>query len=358
MKLVFAISSLGKGGAEKNFFNLIKYFRESFQVSIITLDNKGKYYYDLCELVGERNIYYLSKRKFGYLSIILKIRGVLKQVKPDRIISFLFTMNYLMGISALGTDFKLILSERNNHRVHLENRKNTILIKALLKIAYLRCDKIIAVSEKIKENISKDFLIKPNKIIVIYNGLEFEEYIDIQRNMRLVTAARLVPQKNYPMLLKALAFLKNSHQISIFCDILGDGGLMDDLKFLANKLGVLDQIVFHGEVSNVQQFLIKNYAFILTSNYEGFPNSLLEAAYYNGLLISTDCETGPNEIISDNVNGYLIPVNDYINLANKIKFIYEMSPETVSRIRNLSKENSLKFSIQSMLNKFENVIKE
>lgn len=195
----------------------------------------------------------------------------------------------------------------------------------LLSFSYNNASKNIAITEAMKEDMIKRFYANADSISVIYNGVEFNDQElknndhhkikGKEYNIHLLNVGRLVKQKNQALLLEAFSKLSSNYTLSI----VGEGALQEDLIVLSKKLGIEDRVAFHGYQANVAGFYKSADAFVLSSDFEGFPNVLVEALYYGCQVISTDCPTGPAEILNNGEYGQLVPCGDAKNLALAIQ---------------------------------------
>jgi glycosyltransferase involved in cell wall biosynthesis len=124
----------------------------------------------------------------------------------------------------------------------------------------------------------------------------------------IVAAGRLEPQKNYPNLLRAFAMLRQTRPAKLM--VLGKGGELDRLTALARELGVAEHVCFYGFCANPYAVMARADVFVLSSDWEGSPNVLVEAMFCGAPVVSTDCPSGPRETLDGGVFGPLVPMND------------------------------------------------
>lgn len=134
---------------------------------------------------------------------------------------------------------------------------------------------------------------------------------------RIVTLGSLKPQKNHALLLRAFAMVR-AHRPARLA-IVGEGLLRPDLGRLANELGIADDVIFAGFDRDPWPWLASADAFALSSDYEGLPNVLVEALHAGLPVVSTDCTSGPREILDDGIHGHLVPCNDAAALATALE---------------------------------------
>jgi glycosyltransferase involved in cell wall biosynthesis len=226
----------------------------------------------------------------------------------------------------------------------------------LYKLFYKKSNLIIAQCQEMKNDLIKYLKIKEDKIKVIYNPLEINKII-FQTNgdnpylvnkINFLGVGRLTKQKGFDILIRAFSIvvkeIPNSH-----LTILGEGELLNELENLAYDLGLNNKISFEGFKINPYIYYYYSDTYVLSSRWEGFPNSLLEALACKAKVVSTKCKSGPNEIIGNNEFGILSELNDIELLAeNMIKSIYN---------ENLSGDRALKFDIGIIIKEYEECLK-
>lgn len=311
-----------EGGAERVILNLINCLSErKYDICLLLLeDKKGTY---IKEIKHPVKVIELNKKTtYDLLRIFFGIRRIIKDYKPNIVISFLHLVNILTVIasSTLKKDFKLILSERNYPSKYLSLERFGLLKKWLIMLTYQKADLIISVSQSIKDVLSESLKISSEKISTIYNPLEIESIRNKgqetvthpffeKKGHIIISIGRLTQQKRFDRLLRAFSVLRKKID-TIYLIVLGEGTLRKDLEELACRLNVMDVVDFVGFQPNPYAWITKSDIFVLSSDFEGFPNALVEAMACGIPVISTDCPSGPNEIITNGKDGILVPVED------------------------------------------------
>jgi len=132
---------------------------------------------------------------------------------------------------------------------------------------------------------------------------------------------------------------------------------MEDLKKFCNQLNINSNVDFLGFKKNPHKYVRNSDIYVMSSNREGFPNSLVEAMFTNGYVISTDCETGPNEIITDNVDGFLVPLNNPEIFSERI--VKLLNDEDIrKKFYDNSREKIRSFDVQKMIKQFNDLVHE
>jgi glycosyltransferase involved in cell wall biosynthesis len=328
-KVLFLIPNLSGGGAERVMSNLLNYFSNVFKVVAVFFNNNHVY-----PLPNNCKVYYLDNDlpRIGFIKKLMRIiylRNVIKKEKLDVALSFLANL-YLItsAIFPRRLNVKLIIAEHNTISYILKFSKNKTLKKILSKALYKKVDNIIAVSKGVKEDLVKNFNLPQEKIKVIYNPHDIDKIQELTREQVnhpwlvdkkypvIISVGRLTYQKGQDILLKAFKIV--SEKIESRLIILGEGPLLKQLKDLAKELGIENKVDFVGFQKNPFAFIARSDVFVLSSRWEGFPNVLIEAMACGVPVISTDCPSGPNEVINNYENGILVPVENIKQLADAI----------------------------------------
>ena len=188
---------------------------------------------------------------------------------------------------------------------------------------------IIAVSKGVQRDLVENFNIPEEKVSVIYNPYDIDlikqnslektehRWLGNPDYKSVITVGSLEKSKNHALLIKA--FKKVADKLSnARLIIIGEGTEQDMLRQLSSELDLTDHIDFTGELKNPFSNVSQADLFVLSSDTEGFPNVLVEAMICGCPVISTDCKSGPDEIIRNAQNGYLVPVGDIDSLSNTI----------------------------------------
>lgn len=363
-KITIVTLSFEGGGAEKVLLNIIMRLADHFKFQVITFYDKGIY---LDEIKTMPHVSYecIHAEKGNTISFAWRIRKIIKKAKPSKVMSFLYYPNIVTYLSLLGTKFPHFPSERSNHQKYLTNSLKHKIWKKLLLLTYIKADKIITVSEASKLLIHQDFKISNEKLVTIYNGISFhsldilqtDEQIDYTLDSNLiymVAVGNLYPAKNYSFLIESFQRFYHSHPNARLL-IIGKGIQESELTKLVIELNLIDKVIFLGFIKNPHALVKKSTCFILSSKFEGFPNSLLEGMYVNGHVISTDCPTGPSEIITNMKDGILCtPANHQEMVLAMEKMCFDL--EFRKSVFDNSRIKIKKFDIDLMITKYLNLL--
>lgn len=323
-KILFFLYSLSGGGAERTIVNIINNLdREKYEVILVLGTNKNNDYKNF--LRKDIKIKVLDCKKLRYS--LFKLRKYILSENPDILFSTINANNIILLLAKILSFKKIptIVREASNRT---ESGKVTALNKIITSLIYnLFANKVIALSEGVKNDLINNFYVKKSKIQVIYNPIEVDNIIkmseekikDFQRNQNekiVIAVGRLVEAKNYSTLLRAFDFVAKNINARLI--ILGKGPLEGKLKKMCQELGISNKVNFMGFRTNPYKFMKEADLFVLSSKWEGFGHVIVEAMCVGTPVISTNCNSGPEEIIKNNVYGVLVPVGDPKALSEKI----------------------------------------
>jgi glycosyltransferase involved in cell wall biosynthesis len=368
-KISFLLPSLGGGGAEKVVVNLVNELCKDEKIAVdLVLGNAVG---DYIELVNNKvNIIDLEAPRM-YKSI-LKLKNYLKKNSPDILISGIDYVNViaLLARKLSGVKTKIFVTEHNTLSQIMKNNKSiktSILVNAM-KIFYKEADKIIAVSHGVATDLSDILGLKKDAIQVIYNPVINENiikksYEEVSHNWLnntdsqsqvLLAIGRLTQQKDFLTLIEAFNLLKDDNNAKLI--ILGEGEMRNTLQSKIDSLNLTDRIVLQGFSDNPYAFMRKIDLFVLSSKWEGLPTVLIEALACGAQVVSTDCKSGPREILNNGQFGSLVPVGDIEGLATEIQ-------KKLQRVDSPSENSELKdwlqqFESTEVMRKYKNLIEQ
>lgn len=343
--ILFVIGVLSNGGAERVISILAKVFCDmGYKVNIITI------YGDKNDYVGDDRvqIYPLShkykNRLIRFFEIIYKTRKLIKKLNPDVIISFVAIINIHTIISNAFLKYKLIVSERNDPYQNPEN----IIIRKLRDILYNFADGYVFQTDDARKYFSKKI---QNKSTIIPNPImsDLPYWNPNKKSKTIITACRLTKQKNLPMLINAFSKIKSKYpdyKLKIF----GVGELRNELLALIEKLNLKEDVLLPGFSNNIHNEMASASLFVISSNYEGISNSMLEALAIGVPVVSTDSPIGGARMfINNGVNGILTKVGDTSDLVRAMdkilsdnEFAIRLSKESIKIRRKLSQDTITK----------------
>lgn len=338
-KIMFFLYTLAGGGAERTVVNIINNLdRELFDPLLVLGSNKCMEYFEC--LNKDIRVIFLDKSKLRYC--LFSLRKCIITENPSLIFTTLNGNNLLMGFAKLLSlqNVPLVVREANHRSM---TGKVKWINKIMTYVVYnFVAEKVVTLSVGVKNDLQCNFYINKNKIVVIYNPIENNKIIELSNDSicetvlndnkkTIIAIGRLVEQKNYNMLIKAIAEIKDRNDIQVI--ILGKGPLKEKMEKLCVELGVENNIKFLGFKNNPYKYLSKSDVFVLTSNWEGFGHVIVEAMACGTPVIATNCKSGPDEILLDNKYGILVGVEDYMSLADEISDILYKSEKREFYIR-------------------------
>lgn len=316
--ILFLVSNLEPGGAQRVISELSnRMVSMGFKTSIVLLYNDVIYYplnnniQVFKRQLSNRNKIKEQKEKVNF------IQQAVKTSKADVVISFLAEINIYASIALWNDKVKLIVSERNDP----QREPDSIIKKCLRKIVYKRPDGFVFQTKLAQKYFSKKIQLRS---MIIHNpvkdGLPNSKVV-IKDYYKIVSIGRLEEQKNYPLALNIVKKLYDKG-INVKYYIYGQGSCKSSLQEMCINLGIEDQVFFMGTRKNVHSEIIDTDFFIMTSNYEGLPNVLIEAMSMGLVVLSTNCPCGgPAELIKHGINGFLFPISDETGFVETILYL-------------------------------------
>lgn len=320
--VAFIIPTLRDGGAERVLSNMSINLNDDIDQSILVWDGEGIDYPYKGKLI-DLNLVAYDKKFFGKLIKFKERINAIRKYKRENNIRT--TISHLEGPNMVNIfsreNDKIIICVHNfqsKERIGVEG----IIYKFLMSRYYNRADLIVAVSKNIKIDLVNNFNLEEEKIKVIYNPFDIKrievmmteeldkEHEHIFKKPVIINVGRLTNQKAQWHLIKAFSKVRKSVECNLV--ILGQGELENDLKTLVKKLGIEDSVFFLGFQNNPFKFIHRSKIFALTSLFEGFPMGMAEAMACGTAVISTDCKSGPREMLA--------PSTDILYQTNSVEY--------------------------------------
>jgi len=302
MKILFVISSLTSGGAQRVLITLSNYWIEKgWDITILSILSDDKSFYIINPNI--KVIYLDKKYNNNILNILWYLYGIRKTIKsnnPMIVIPFISSINIFTLISSIGLKKTILISERNSF-----DSLTSKVWRSLRRIFYPLSDGLVVLS---KYDYSKYTYVKSKKII--FNPLNIDTILESKFQMKervIIAVGSLTEQKGFDRLIKLLTRIDLTGWKVL---IIGEGSKRKELTELIQEFKLEDKIFLVGRKSNIYDYYKRASIFVLSSYWEGFPNVLLEAMAHGCSCIAFDCKTGPSEIIEDGINGYLVEDNN------------------------------------------------
>ena len=313
MKIGFLIKDLSSGGAERATVSLANYFAlRGNSVDIITFKGTDSFYpledevkvhsADLEEIEQSASF----KRLFGSIGRMIKIRKLVKSLELDVLIGMSFAMTWYTVLATLFTKTKSVGTERSNPYRYKASKINTFL----RKLFYYFTDGYVFQTRRAAgffggKKSDRDIII-PN---AIFNETVYSLSPPAERKKIICATGRLIKLKRFDMLIDSFASIADQiPEYTLF--IFGEGEEKDALQGQIDSLGLGKRIILAGTDPQAVKFVNHASVFVLSSDFEGMPNALLEALAMGVPCVSTRCEMGPDELIEDGESGILIDVGN------------------------------------------------
>ena len=358
-KLIFFCPSIEEGGVEKNLIILINNLVKKYDLTLITANsNKKKLFNSKIKFLSPKFLKIENMPRIFKSTCCFFLAIFSKNLIKKKSIIISFESNIFAIILSKVLKKKIIVRSNLSPNGYLNNS----IKKNIFKFFFNFADKIIVNSHDFKKQIDRILNIKSD---VLNNSILSKKEIfklsnkkikkiNVKKNTyKLISVGRLVEQKDHLTLLKALNLLKND--LSFYLIIIGKGRLKYQLQKFCLKNELNDKIKFIGYKSNIFPYLKWSDALILSSVFEGLPNVLLEAISMNKLAISSDCPTGPREILINGKAGFLYKTSDYKDLSRKIKYSYKNKKISEKKI-NIAYKSLYKYDYKKNINQFLKII--
>lgn len=360
-KLLIFIPHIGGGGVEKNFFLISNFLAEKLNdVSVITVNKEYKNQLNKkIKIISPKNNKWMNSSI--YTKYIISLYLLVKTLISDRkYLVFSFQANWYAIVITKIFGLKIISRSNTAPQGWSKNIIKNFLYKLIINYA----DKVIVNSIEFKKSLKKRFDVDS---ICIYNPLDRSKILKLgniqlkkklsifkkKKNLKIINIGRFTDQKNQILILKSIKYLNNSIPIKLL--IAGRGANYSQLKNFINENKLNKNILLLNFLKNPYPYLKEADVFILSSNYEGLPNVLLEAQCFKKIIISTKCPTGPKEILLNGKAGTFFKMNDYKDLSKKISYVYENKTKFSSKIK-LGYKNLYRFDEKKNLEMYYQII--
>lgn len=321
MKIIFLLASLGSGGAERVVTLLAnKMCEDGHDIQIVCLKYNDVYY----SLHDKIKVVAATEHASNRIMELFWLRKYIQKEKPDVVIPFTEGVYCFTILALLGTGIPIIASER------LDPAAMSLPRKVLKRLLLPYADWLVVQTESIKAYFPKRI---QKKTSVIYNPVNDEVFenprmdsrvqssnaassVQSSKQNRIISVARLYPQKNQKMMIEAFAKIADEFpdwQLVIF----GEGPLRSSLELLVKSLQLDGRVLLPGRTEHVIEELRKSKIFCLSSDYEGMSNSMIEAICV-GLPIVTTNVSGVKELVDDNINGFVVECGDVDRMCSAL----------------------------------------
>lgn len=325
-KILFYLPQIVGGGAEKVTLNIINLLdRRNFDIHLVINTNSERSKIKLPENIG-LHVMGVSKTVFSPI----KLRRLIKRLRPDIFYSSLYRGHIAITLSMMFFKNKplIILRSPSSPISMSKYKKSNFLFLMLIKYSYLNSDLIIAQTPQMLEELVEAFQIKRRLIKVFVNPLD---HIRIEKlvkesanpfdpiNINIVAAGRLIYEKGFDTLINSFSKVVAENN-SFRLHILGEDVVNDKeiLEKQVNDLGLEACVFFYGYVENPYPYYLFSDVFVLSSRWEGLPNTVLESLYLKTPIVATNCIPFMNILIDEGNTGYIVPIDDVDLMAHAI----------------------------------------
>lgn len=361
MRITLAISTFDIGGAQRVMALMANYWAaHGHDVTLVSLSPQSKDWFELHHLVKRVSLNLLSasahlgRALYQNALRVLRLRDELRKLRPDVVISFMDTTNVLTILASRGLGIPVIVSERIDPRQHAIG----LAWNTLRSLLYRRADALVVQSPSLRDWASE--VAVAARVHVIPNPINPVINVSATAARRrgsghtVVAMGRLVRQKGFDLLLEAFARCAGQHPDWSLV-ILGEGEERSNLEMLIAAMGLQDRVRLAGKVPDPGPTLGQADLFVLSSRFEGFPNALIEAMTCKLAVISTDCPSGPRDIIHDGVDGILIPPEDVNALAKGMDRLMS-NPLERQRLGASAMEVAERFGIEKIMGMWDELV--
>lgn len=313
MHLAMIISDLACGGAQRVLTRLAGHWTSAgHHVTVITLSNGKSDFFQLppktnrvaLDLLGTAEN--TARGLANNLTRIRRLRGILRRIQPDAVVSFSDKMNVLSLLAGWGLDFPIYVSERSDPRHKPIGR----VWAQLRRLLYPRARGVIVLTSRIKQWMTG--FVPADRIHVIPNPVPKPAIASTHPPAWLplpcvVSVGRLAPEKRFDLLIRAFAACDRPDWSLV---IMGEGPERDFLEKLTRELGVSDKVILPGITAHPEHALQHASIYVLSSSREGFPNAMAEAMATGLPVVTVDYPAGPGDIVRHGIDGFIVPPDD------------------------------------------------
>lgn len=362
MKILYVITGLGLGGAEKVMIQLaekIKSLNHSIKIIYLTGNVQVQPNDKTIEIIGLN-----LNSAIDFVEASRKYRQVIYDFHPDVIHAHMIHANIFTRLNSifLPRDIKLICSAHSSN-------EGGILRMLAYRLTNGLSDVLTNVSQEATQSFIKKKAVNASDIVTIYNGIDLTKFrsigkvnniskckLKIDSNDKIILAVgRIEDPKDYPTLIKAVSLLsETTNNFKLL--IAGEGTLRKDLEILINKLKVSDRVYLLGNRDDIPELMALSDLYVLSSKFEGLPTVLIEAMACGKFVVSTDCG-GAREVIGD--TGILVPIKDSKKLAAALDKALNLPSEDIelNSIKAMARAEKL-FSIDKVINEWLKIYEE
>ena len=355
-RVAFVLPWMGGGGIERLTLALMQGFVDRGYAIDLVLTEEGGNFMHLVPKAAHIELFECPRVRHT----IPRLRDYMRRRKPDAMIVSVWPLTAATVIARLGLKHppRLILSDHNHLTTqYSHNAKAWAMLRLSLKFLYPRADALVGVSQGVADDVAAIAGLPQAHTTTIYNPIAAPERTDWpkaetdalwqdHKGPRIISVGRFKKQKNHSLLLRAFAKIYAATGARLA--MLGEGELEDDLRAEIAASGLSDHVILPGFVVDPSPYYASADIFALSSDYEGFGNVLVEAMHFGLSVVSTDCKSGPAEILDNGRFGRLVPVGDADALAEALAQTIAAPAE-----KDAMKQRALDFSVENATAAYE-----
>lgn len=341
------LPGLHVGGAEKMMLDLCGAFADrGHYVDLVVAREEGAFADQVPAAINLVDLDAPEPPGYGLLGALPGLLSYFRSRQPDAVLSALNRANVVTILAARLSkiDARVVVSEHNHLSTYLEHamRRERIALPKLIGAVYPYADEVVATSEGVGDDLAATTGLDRDRITVVYNPAmtpelrgQYDEPINHpwfeDETPVVIGVGSLTEQKDFPTLIRAIEHVQEKRDCRLV--ICGEGERRVDLERLVAELGLEDVVDLPGFVDNPYAMMNESDAFALSSKWEGFGNVVVEALGCGCPVVSTDCPSGPSEILADGEYGPLVPVGNHEALAGAIESVLSdpLPPDRLKR---------------------------
>jgi glycosyltransferase involved in cell wall biosynthesis len=322
-RIAFFLPTLAGGGAERVALNLLAGMLElDIPLDLVVADTAGPYLDQVPDRVRLVNL-----GTARVMKAIPSLAGYLKETQPVALLSHMNHANVaaILAKELARSKTKLVVVEHDTLSASKSKLQRSRFLPLFMKWLYPRADAIVGVSQGVAADLDSELGFKPGTVKTVYNPV-----VDRQLKLKaqapldhpwfapgsppvFVAVGRLTPQKDFANLIRAFAIVRQQRPARLI--ILGEGDTRSDLEAEIATLGIAADVSLPGFDANPYAYMANAATFVLSSRWEGLPTVLIEAMACGSAVVSTDCPSGPQEILAAGKYGLLVPIENSPALA-------------------------------------------
>jgi glycosyltransferase involved in cell wall biosynthesis len=354
------------GGVERVLVNLIRELHDrGYEIDLLLVSEDGEFRSEIPAGVRTVELKPATGPGVGIFASVLPLTRYLRKARPDTVLAVKPHTNIVTLLSRrlAMTPTRAVISRHSmtSHQLrHLDNVKHRMIVR-LSKYAYSDADAIVTVSKGVREDVSDALGIPADRLSVIYNPIVTPEllrksdqpvdhpWFAEESPPVILSVGRLHPQKNYSGLIEAFATVRTEVDARLM--ILGEGESRAELEQRSEELGLADEVALPGSTENPYAYMRRASVLVVSSFTEALPSALIEAMACGCPVVSTNCSSGPVEILQDGEYGRLVPVNDPDALAEGIVSTLR-DPPPPSKLE----DRAMDFSAETITDEYERTL--